>query len=53
MKPLPVACPKLRRSEAGDVVEDGIQGIIVPPADVDTLAAAIQTLYDRPGLWSK
>jgi len=42
--------PQITTKEAGDVVEDGIQGIIVPPADVDTLAAAIQTLYDRPEL---
>jgi len=40
--------PQITTREAGDVVEDGIQGIIVPPADVDTLAAAIQHLYDHP-----
>ena len=34
--------------EAGDVVEDGVQGIIIPPADVDALAGAIQHLYDHP-----
>jgi glycosyltransferase involved in cell wall biosynthesis len=45
--------PQITTKEAGDVVEDGIQGIIVPPADVDTLAAAIQTLYDRPELVEK
>jgi glycosyltransferase involved in cell wall biosynthesis len=40
--------PQITTREAGDVVEDGIQGIIVPPADVDTLAAAIQHLHDHP-----
>ena len=39
--------PQITTREAGDVVEDGIQGIIVPPADVDALAAAIQHLYDH------
>ena len=34
--------------EAGDVVEDGVQGIIIPPADVDALAEAIHLLYDHP-----
>jgi glycosyltransferase involved in cell wall biosynthesis len=27
-----------------------VQGIIIPPADVDALADAIQYLYDRPEL---
>ena len=40
--------PQITTREAGDVVEDGVQGIIVPPADVDALAAAIQQLYDHP-----
>ena len=40
--------PQITTREAGDVVEDGIQGIIVPPADVDALATAIQHLYDHP-----
>lgn len=40
--------PQITTREAGDVVEDGVQGILVPPADVDTLAAAIQELYDHP-----
>ena len=30
------------------MVEDGVQGFIIPPADVDALAAAIQHLYDHP-----
>jgi glycosyltransferase involved in cell wall biosynthesis len=40
--------PQVTTREAGDVVEDGVQGIIIPPADVDALAAAIQHLYDHP-----
>jgi glycosyltransferase involved in cell wall biosynthesis len=40
--------PQITTREAGDVVEDGVQGIIVPPADVDALAGAIQQLYDHP-----
>jgi glycosyltransferase involved in cell wall biosynthesis len=40
--------PQITTREAGDVVEDGVQGIIIPPADVDALAAAIQHLYDHP-----
>jgi len=40
--------PQITTREAGDVVEDGVQGIIVPPADIDALAAAIQQLYDHP-----
>ncbi len=40
--------PQITTREAGDVVEDGVQGIIIPPADVDALATAIQHLYDHP-----
>lgn len=42
--------PQITTREAGDVVEDGVQGIIVPPANVDALAAAIQYLYDHPDI---
>lgn len=42
--------PQITTREAGDVVEDGVQGIIVPPADVDALMAAIQKLYDHPAI---
>ncbi|MEO7165905.1 MAG: glycosyltransferase family 4 protein, partial [Chthoniobacterales bacterium] len=40
--------PQITTREAGDVVEDDVQGIIVPPDDVEALAAAIQQLYDHP-----
>jgi len=34
--------------EAGDVVTDGVEGIIVQPSNVDQLAAAILQLYQHP-----
>jgi len=34
--------------EAGDVVRDGVEGIIVQSGDVDALAAAIEHLYRHP-----
>jgi len=40
--------PQITTREAGDVVEDGVQGIIIPPADISALAEAIQHLYDHP-----
>ena len=36
--------------EAGDVVVDGLNGLVIPPNDVDALTRAIQFLYDRPDL---
>ena len=36
--------------EAGDVVVDGLNGLIIPPDDVDALANANRQLYDRPDL---
>jgi glycosyltransferase involved in cell wall biosynthesis len=40
--------PQITTREAGDVVEDGVQGMIIPPADIEALAEAIQHLYDHP-----
>ncbi|HEX8313198.1 MAG TPA: glycosyltransferase family 4 protein [Chthoniobacteraceae bacterium] len=37
--------PQITTREAGDVVQDGMNGIIVPADDPDALAAAIQRLY--------
>jgi glycosyltransferase involved in cell wall biosynthesis len=37
--------PQITTREAGDVVQDGVNGIIIPPDDPDALAAAIQRLY--------
>jgi glycosyltransferase involved in cell wall biosynthesis len=36
--------------ESGDVVLDGVNGILVPPEDVNALSAAILRLYENPGL---
>ena len=40
--------PQITTREAGDVVVDGVEGIIIPPGDVDRLAEAIRHLYDHP-----
>jgi len=40
--------PMITTREAGDVVRDGIEGIIVKPGDVDAIAAAIEQLYNNP-----
>jgi glycosyltransferase involved in cell wall biosynthesis len=44
------ALAQITTREAGDVVVDGLNGIVIPPNDVDALASAIQFLYDRPDL---
>ena len=36
--------------ESGDVVVDGLNGLVVPSGDVDALAAAIEHLYRNPNL---
>jgi glycosyltransferase involved in cell wall biosynthesis len=40
--------PMITTREAGDVVRDGVEGIIVQPGDVDSIAAAIEHLYRHP-----
>jgi len=40
--------PMITTREAGDVVRDGVEGIIVKPGDVDAIAAAIEHLYRHP-----
>ena len=40
--------PMITTREAGDVVRDGDEGIIVRPGDVDAIAAAIDHLYRHP-----
>ena len=40
--------PQITTREAGDVVRDGVEGIIVPPGNVDAVAEAILHLYQHP-----
>ena len=40
--------PQITTREAGDVVRDGIEGVIVQPGNVDAIAAAIEHLYRHP-----
>src|SRR5213080_3349405 len=40
--------PQITTREAGDVVRDGMDGIIVQPGDVEAIAAALKHLYRHP-----
>ena len=40
--------PQITTREAGDVVRDGIEGIILKPGDVNAIAAALEHLYRHP-----
>jgi glycosyltransferase involved in cell wall biosynthesis len=40
--------PMITTREAGDVVRDGVEGMIVQPGDVDAITAAIDHLYRHP-----
>jgi glycosyltransferase involved in cell wall biosynthesis len=40
--------PQITTREAGDVVRNGVEGIIVKPGDVDAIAAALQHLHRHP-----
>jgi glycosyltransferase involved in cell wall biosynthesis len=42
------ALPQITTREAGDVVRDGVEGIIVKPGNVDAIAAALQHLHRDP-----
>ena len=42
------ALPQITTREAGDVVRDGAEGIIVLPRDVDAIAAALEHLHRHP-----
>ena len=42
------ALPQITTREAGDVVRNGIEGIIVKPRDVNAIAAALEHLYGHP-----
>ncbi len=40
--------PAITTREAGDVIRDGVEGVIVRPGDVDAIAAALEHLYRNP-----
>ncbi len=40
--------PQITTREAGDVVTDGVEGVVIPPAHVDALADAILHMYNHP-----
>jgi len=42
------ALPQITTREAGDVVRDGVEGIIVRPGDVDAIATALEHLHRHP-----
>jgi len=42
------ALPQITTREAGDVVRDGVEGIIVKPGNVDAIAAALEHLHRHP-----
>jgi glycosyltransferase involved in cell wall biosynthesis len=42
------ALPQITTREAGDVVRDDVEGIIVKPRDVNAIAAALENLYRHP-----
>ena len=45
--------PQITTRESGDVVVDGVNGIIVPPNDPEALAGAIERLYRDRELGSR
>lgn len=42
------ALPQITSREAGDVVRDGVEGIIVKPGNVDAIAAALEHFHRHP-----
>ena len=44
------ALPQITTREAGDVVRDGIEGIIIKPGDVNAIASAVEHLHRHPEL---
>jgi glycosyltransferase involved in cell wall biosynthesis len=40
--------PQITTRESGDVVVDGVEGIIIAPANVNALAEVIRHMYDHP-----
>ena len=47
------ALPQITTREAGDVVRDGIEGIIVKPGNVNAITAALEHLYRHPEIVEK
>lgn len=45
--------PQITTRESGDVVQNEVNGLIIPPNDPDALAAAIQRLYNDGALCAK
>jgi glycosyltransferase involved in cell wall biosynthesis len=45
--------PQITTRESGDIVVDGLNGILIPPDNLDALVAAIETLYNDPDLRAK
>ena len=45
--------PQVVTRESGDVVRDGVEGIIVTPGNVDAIAGAIEHFYQHPEIVSK
>jgi glycosyltransferase involved in cell wall biosynthesis len=42
--------PAITTREAGDVVRDGVEGMIVQPGDVDAIAGALEYLHAHPDI---
>jgi glycosyltransferase involved in cell wall biosynthesis len=42
------ALPQITTREAGDVVRDGVEGMIVKPGNVDAIASALEHLHRHP-----
>jgi len=47
------ALPQITTREAGDVVLDGVNGLIIPPNDPNALIAALERLYDDAALCAR
>jgi glycosyltransferase involved in cell wall biosynthesis len=45
--------PQVVTRESGDVVRDGVEGIIVRPGDVNAIAGAIEHFYQHPRIVSE
>jgi glycosyltransferase involved in cell wall biosynthesis len=45
--------PQITTREAGDVVRNGIEGIVVKPGDVNAIATALEHLYRHPEIVKK